>query len=139
MLLMKSAGYGKKRPGYQMVYAVAKIKMLRSFVIWGLAHMSSIIPNQVISETDSLICFHHPRPVYPVHILIVPKAEIRDLMHLEIEQSDLLQDVFTITRQLVENLHLGEKGYRLVLNGGVYQEFPQLHFHLIAGESDQLP
>lgn len=124
----------KKRLGHQLVYAVAKIKPLRSFVIWGLAHMSSIIPSQVISETDSLICFYHPLPAYPVHILIVPKADIRDLMHLDIEQSDLLWEVSAITRQLVDNLYLDEQGYRLVLNGGLYQEFPQLHFHLIADE-----
>jgi diadenosine tetraphosphate (Ap4A) HIT family hydrolase len=46
--------------------------------------------------------------------------------------------VFATVRQLVERLDLQEQGYRLVVNGGDYQEFPQLHFHLISGESTQL-
>jgi diadenosine tetraphosphate (Ap4A) HIT family hydrolase len=37
-------------------------------------------------------------------------------------------------QNLVEMLELQEQGFRLVVNGGHYQEFPQLHFHLISGE-----
>jgi hypothetical protein len=33
-------------------------------------------------------------------------------------------------QQLVEKYHLG--AYRLIVNGGDYQDFPQLHFHLIS-------
>jgi len=95
--------------------------------------MSKFIPNQVISETESLTCFYHPRPDYPIHILLVPKEEILDLSELDPEDSDFLQDVFATVRILVKELDLGEQGYRLVVNGGKYQEFPQLHFHLIPG------
>jgi len=64
----------------------------------------------------------------------VPKEEIRDLMHLDPEDNGFLRDLFTTVRSLVEELNLQERGYRLVVNGGDYQDFPELHFHLIAGE-----
>jgi len=70
--------------------------------------------------------------------LLVPKEEIRDLMHLDPEENQLLRDVFATVSELVERLNLQEQGYRLVVNGGNYQEFPQLHFHLLSGESTQL-
>jgi histidine triad (HIT) family protein len=123
---------------WSVVYALARSRLLRPLMIWGIAHMNIFKPDQVISETDALVCFHHPRPGYPVHVLLVPKEEIRDLMHLDPEENQLLWDVFATVRELVERLNLQDQGYRLVLNGGDYQEFPQLHFHLISGESTQL-
>lgn len=118
----------------KLVYSLAQLQLLRPFVIWGIAHMSTFTPDRVISETGSLICFEHPRPEYPIHILLIPKAEIRDLTQLDSEENTFIQDVFTTVRGLVETMNLQEQGYRLVVNGGKYQEFPQLHFHLISGE-----
>jgi histidine triad (HIT) family protein len=123
---------------WSVVYILARSRLLRPLMIWGIAHMNKFKPDQVISETGALVCFHHPRPGYPVHVLLVPKEEIRDLMHLDPEASQLLRDVFATVRELVERLNLQEQRYRLVVNGGDYQEFPQLHFHLISGESTQL-
>jgi histidine triad (HIT) family protein len=88
----------------------------------------------VVSETDTLVCFHHPRPEYPIHILLVPKEEIRDLLQFDPENQAFLRDLFTEVFRLVQELSLEQKGYRLILNGGDYQDFPQLHFHLIGGE-----
>ena len=119
---------------YGIFYSIAQSQLLRPIIVWGIAHMSNFIPNQVVSETKSLICYYHPRPDYPIHILLVPKEEIHDLLDLEPQGSEFLQDVFATVRSLVKELNLGEQGYRLVVNGGEYQEFPQLHFHLISGE-----
>jgi histidine triad (HIT) family protein len=94
--------------------------------------MSNFKPDQVISETDSLICFYHPQPAYPIHILLMPKEEIRDLMQLDPEKSVFLKDVFATVLDLVATMSLQDQGYRLVVNGGEYQDFPQLHFHLIS-------
>lgn len=118
--------------GYQLIYSMARWKLLRSILIWGIAHMQSLVPKRVISETESLICFYHPRPKYAVHILLVPKEEIRDLLHLDPNDNRFLRDLFATASKLVEELGLQNQGYRLVLNGGEYQEFPQLHFHLIS-------
>lgn len=120
--------------GFQIVYAAAKSRLLLTLIIWGLAHMSNFKPDQVISKTDSLICFHHPRPGNPIHILLVPREDVRDLTQLDPGESVFLRDVFATVRKLVETMSLQEQGYRLVVNGGEYQEFPQLHFHLISGE-----
>ncbi len=95
--------------------------------------MSELLPVNKISETDSLVCFHHPQPAYPVHILLVPKKDIRDLSQLDPLEDEFLPDMFATVHKLVEELDLEKKGYRLIVNGGEYQEFPQLHFHLVSG------
>lgn len=79
------------------------------------------------------MAFHHPQPVYPTHILIVPKKAIANLSALQPADDRFLAEVFSTVQKLVAELGLGEAGYRLVVNGGEYQEVPLLHFHLIAG------
>jgi histidine triad (HIT) family protein len=120
--------------GYRGLFVLARSQVLRPFLIWGIANMNKFLPSQVVSETDTLVCFHHPRPEYPIHILLVPKEEIRDLLQLDLENQAFLQDLFAEVRRLVQELSLEQEGYRLILNGGDYQDFPQLHFHLISGE-----
>lgn len=119
---------------YNFLRGLAKVRFFRSVLIWGLINMNDWLPINKISETESLICFYHPQPVYPVHILLVPKEELRDLSHLKPRQSDFLQDLFLTVQSLITELQLEEAGYRLILNGGEYQDFPQLHFHLTSGE-----
>lgn len=119
---------------YNFLRRLANVRIFRSVLIWGLINMNDWLPINKISETDSLICFHHPQPVYPVHILLVPKEELRDLTQLKTEDSEILQDLFTTVQSLIAELDLEDKGYRLILNGGEYQDFPQLHFHLTSGE-----
>lgn len=120
--------------GAHFIYSIARLMLPRRIFFWGITKMGKILPHQVISETGTLVCFYHPRPEYPIHILLVPKEEIRDLMYLNPEDDEFLRDLFTAVRSLVEELNLQERGYRLVVNGGEYQDFPQLHFHLLSGE-----
>jgi len=87
-----------------------------------------------ISETESLICFYHLQPDYPIHILLVPRKDIRNLSQFDTGEGEFSRDLFVTLRELIEDLNLEERGYRLIVNEGEYQEFPQLHFHLISGE-----
>jgi len=114
---------------------IARSAFGRFFIGWIFAHMSFAIPVNRLYETETTLAFYHPRPGYPVHILLVPKKAIPALADLQEEDSVFLQDVFRAVQSLVEDLDLGEKGYRLILNGGQYQDVPQLHFHLISGEA----
>lgn len=54
-------------------------------------------------------------------------------MHLAPEDSQLLSEVFQTIASLVQELELEKQGYRIITNGGHYQDIQQLHFHLISG------
>lgn len=112
---------------------VIHLRLMRIIFFWCLENMSELLPVNIISETRSLICFYHPQPAYPVHILLVTKKDIRDLSQLDPMEDEFLPDMFNTVRTLIEELDLEKKGYRLIVNGGEYQEFPQLHFHLVSG------
>ena len=99
---------------------------------WIFAYMSFAIPVHRLRETDSLLTFQHPSPAYPVHILIVPKRMYTSLMDIAVEDTLFLADLVETVQSLVRELGLEDKGYRLVVNGGEYQDVKHLHFHLIS-------
>jgi histidine triad (HIT) family protein len=95
--------------------------------------MSFAIPVNRLRETKTLITFRHPRPSYPLHILIVPKKALNSLVDLGSEDAEFLVDLFATVGSLVSEFELEAAGYRLIANGGSFQDVPQLHFHLISG------
>jgi histidine triad (HIT) family protein len=99
----------------------------------GLAfnQMSVALPVEWLRQTENLLAFYHPQPAYPVHILIVPRRAIAGLDALGPADRELLYEIFQTAQSLAQELGLHERGYRLVVNGGLYQELPHLHFHLI--------
>ena len=112
---------------------LARSPMGRWLLGWGFEHMSFALPVHRLHETTTLIAFHHPRPAYAVHILLVPKKAISSLADLGPGDAGFLVDLFATVQELVKALNLEESGYRLIANGGQYQDVPQLHFHLISG------
>ena len=100
---------------------------------WILEYMSFLIPSERLYESDTLIAFHHPRPSYALHILLLPKNEIGSLAEFDPKNNPLfLISLFEATKDLVSKFQLEDTGYRLVTNGGKYQDIPYLHFHLIS-------
>lgn len=109
-------------------------RLAQVFLPWILTHMSFAIPVHKLYETPTLLAFHHPQPAYPVHILILPKRPIASLAELSAADAALLVEVMHTAQELVKELGLGKGGYRLIVNGGAYQELPQLHWHLVSGD-----
>lgn len=103
---------------------------LSSLISWIFAHMSFAIPVKRLRETDTLMAFHHPKPSYAFHVLLVPKKSVVSLKELDPNDSAFLADLYSTVQSLVDEFHL--PAYRLIVNGGEYQDFPQLHFHLIS-------
>ncbi len=92
--------------------------------------MTIALPVERLRETDTLIAFRHPRPAYAFHVLLVPKQAAASLEDLSPSDTAFFSDLFATVQSLVAEFRL--PAYRLVVNGGSYQDFPQLHFHLIS-------
>lgn len=99
--------------------------------------MNHILPIDRLNESSNLFVFYHPEPSHNTHIVIMPKRPIRSLMELTAEDNDLLCEVIQMVQGLVNKLGLQDKGYRLIVNGGKYQNVAQLHFHLISDVNTQ--
>jgi len=94
--------------------------------------MAFALPVDRLSETATLLAFRHPAPSYPYHVLLVPKKPIPALSALDpVADAAFLADMVATAQGLVKEFNL--PAYRLIVNGGEYQDFPYLHFHLISG------
>ena len=102
---------------------------------WIFAHMSFAIPVKRLRETETLMAFHHPKPSYTFHVLLVPKKAVTSLKEFDPTDTTFLTDLYSTVQSLVSEFHL--PAYRLIVNGGEYQDFPQLHFHLVSNVGAQ--
>ncbi len=93
------------------------------------------IPAKVVYEDDRVMAFHDINPQAPVHILVIPKEHIPTLNDLTEEHKELIGHIFTVIRQIAQEMGIAESGYRVLVNcnrdGG--QEIYHLHFHLLGG------
>ena len=107
-----------------------QIPIVIRLIGWIFTYMSFLIPVARLRETSNLIAFHHPSPSYKFHVLIVPKRDVASLAQLDPADTVFLTDLYSTVQSLVDEFHL--QTYRLIVNGGEYQDFPHLHFHLIS-------
>jgi len=108
---------------------------IRYLIGWMFEYMSFVIPVKRLRETETLMAFYHPKPSYPFHVLLVPKKAVASLKEFNSTDAIFLADLYSTVQNLVNEFHLS--AYRLIVNGGEYQDFPQLHFHLVSDVESQ--
>lgn len=85
-----------------------------------------------IKETEKILAFYHTKPSYKLHIVIVPKHHITKLS--DVSDMSLINEIFEIAKEIILEKKLDESNYRIITNGGQYQDSKHLHFHLISGD-----
>lgn len=92
------------------------------------------IPADIVYEDEHCVAFRDIDPKAPVHILIVPRAEIPGVA--DVPESGDHQHLLNAARKVAEQEGLSA-GYRLVINQGeeAGQSVPHLHVHLLGGRA----
>jgi histidine triad (HIT) family protein len=93
------------------------------------------IKSTIVYEDDDIMVFKDIQPQAPVHMLIIPKKHIRDIMALEAADEALIGKIAGIAKTLAQRFSISECGFRLVSNCGpdAGQAVDHLHFHLLGG------
>jgi histidine triad (HIT) family protein len=87
------------------------------------------VPKEFIYEDEEVMVFKDLNPVRPVHVLIVPKMHVSELV--TVTEPVLFQQLFIIVQNMIAREGLRDKGYRIVINGGGAQVVDHLHIHLM--------
>jgi histidine triad (HIT) family protein len=94
--------------------------------------LSGKLPVDVVHETTTVLAFHHTRPYWPVHVVVIPKRHVPSLLALD-PASDLVRECLEVI-QIVAGQMLEQHGALGVLtNLGAYQDSKHLHWHLHSG------
>lgn len=94
------------------------------------------LPCDKVFENERILAFKDIHPIAPVHLLIIPKKEIRDLQSARSEEDlDLIREMIFVAQNLAIEFKI-QDAYRLVTNNGSQagQAVFHLHFHLIGGK-----
>ncbi len=91
----------------------------------------------IVFENKYILCFKDIFPKAPVHILIIPKGQFKDIFDFSInatlEEKKAIYDGFV---KVIKTFNLELNGCRVISNFGKHgrQEVPHLHFHLLGGK-----
>jgi len=91
---------------------------------------------EIIAEGEDWMAFKDIHPKAPVHVLIIPKKEIRGIQSAGETDKEILGNLMLAVGQVAQNLGLAESGYRVMINQGRDggQEVDHLHLHLLGGK-----
>lgn len=96
--------------------------------------LSGKTPVEKILETENALAYHHTRPFYETHIVVIPKKHISSLLTLERADNRLLLELFEVIKWVAAEVTEECGAARVLTNLGKYQESKHLHFHVISGE-----
>ena len=99
------------------------------------------LPTEFVYEDELCVAFNDISPQAPKHVLVIPRKHIESLADVDKDDKDLLGHMMTKVSEIADELGLGERGYRTVINtkdeGG--QTVFHLHIHLLGGRQFIFP
>jgi histidine triad (HIT) family protein len=95
------------------------------------------IPSRIVKQDEDLVAFHDVDPKAPVHVLVITRKHIPTLNDMSGEDAALMGRIWGRIPALAEELGIGKKGYRVVVNclAPAGQSVFHLHFHLLGGRA----
>jgi histidine triad (HIT) family protein len=87
----------------------------------------------VVHRTDLVVAFHHTRPHWEHHVVVVPFKHIRSLTTLGPADAEIATDLLQVVTQVAAGFEREHGGARVVTNLGRYQDSRHLHVHVGVG------
>ena len=87
-----------------------------------------------VRETANVLAYHHTRPYWPTHIVVIPKEHISSLLTIEATHAALLLELFDVIREVAAEVVASKSACRVLTNLGEYQDSKHLHWHVSAGD-----
>ena len=94
------------------------------------------IPADIVYQDEHCLAFKDIAPQAPVHLLVIPRKEIRNLDALSDDDEALMGKLMLSIRNLTRELGIND-AYRIISNCGASagQTVFHLHFHILAGKT----
>lgn len=89
----------------------------------------------IVWETDQVLAYHHTRPYYEHHIVVIPKIHIQSFISQEAENSDeLLLEMMRVIKKIAADMVNQTGSSKIITNLGNYQDSKHQHWHIVSGE-----
>lgn len=93
------------------------------------------IPSTKVYEDDKVLAFKDINPAAPIHVLVIPKKHIENVLEINEENKEITSDIFLAINKIAKQFGIDKDGFRIINNCGkdAGQEVMHLHFHILAG------
>ncbi|MBN20920.1 MAG: histidine triad nucleotide-binding protein [Bdellovibrionaceae bacterium] len=98
------------------------------------------LPAEIVYEDEFCLAFKDIQPKAPVHLLLIPKIEIRSLAEANENHKELLGHLLLKASEIAHQQGL-DSGFQVITNSGesVGQTVFHLHFHILGGKKLSWP
>lgn len=87
----------------------------------------------VVHEDERVLAFHHTRPFWPVHVVVVPKRHIRSLTTVGRDDEADVRALLAVVQDVARSVEAEHGAAAVLTNLGAYQDSHHLHVHVHAG------
>ena len=102
----------------RVLLPIARWRIIGRLVGICIEYGNFVLPVKRLVDNDRVIAFHHPKPTFPQHVLIVPKKRIPTFMDLISDQAiPYLGAILMAAREIIGGKGPG-KAWVLGVNGG---------------------
>ena len=93
------------------------------------------VPATIVHETEETLAFRDINPQAPTHVVVIPRAHVRDAAALAEANPALVGAVIATAATVASSEGIVDGGYRLVFNtgAGAGQSVFHVHCHLLGG------
>lgn len=93
------------------------------------------LPCEKVFENEKVFAFKDISPQAPIHVLIVPKKHVADVLDVSSEDALIFTDLFRAVQMIAPQLGIAGPGFRTVFNSGDHscQTMFHVHLHLLGG------
>ena len=88
----------------------------------------------VVHDGDGVLAFHHTRPFWPLHIVVVPKRHVPSLTDADGADDALVRELLVVVQDIARDVEATHGAARVLTNLGTYQDSKHLHVHVSSGD-----
>jgi histidine triad (HIT) family protein len=77
--------------------------------------------------------FHHTKPFWRKHVVVVPKEHVRSLTTVSAEDAGLMRRLLSVVQEVARDFEVRDGAAAVVTNLGRYQDSKHLHVHVHTG------
>ena len=76
------------------------------------------IPSTKVYEDENVLAFKDINPAAPIHILVIPKQHIENVLEINEENKEIASNIFLAINKIAKQLGIDQNGFRVITNCG---------------------
>ena len=88
----------------------------------------------VVHEDDTVLAYHHTRPFWPTHLVVVPKRHLGSLLTVGPADEAGVRALLGVVQRVARQVEAAHGAVGVLTNLGRYQDSKHLHVHVYAGD-----